>query len=58
MRILGVAGSPRRGGNTDVLLEACLEACLRQGVQTQRIAIADLKIHWPRRSSSTDCPLR
>jgi multimeric flavodoxin WrbA len=28
-----------------VLLKACLEACFRQGVQTQRIAIADLKIH-------------
>jgi len=39
--LLGIAGSPRRGGNSDRLLAACLEAAESRGVRTQRIAAAD-----------------
>lgn len=43
--ILGLAGSPRRHGNTETLLDACLAACREQGVQTEKIVVSQLDIH-------------
>jgi multimeric flavodoxin WrbA len=39
-RLLGVSGSPRAGGNTQVLLEAALGAAERSGAQTRLFSVA------------------
>lgn len=44
MRILGIAGSPRKGGNTDTLLARFLEGCASQGAETKVLSACRLKI--------------
>ena len=43
MNILGINGSPRIGGNTDILLEKILEGVVSQGGNTEKINLAALK---------------
>ena len=43
VKILGLFGSPRRGGNTDLLLEEMLKGAEEEGAQTERIIISGLK---------------
>jgi multimeric flavodoxin WrbA len=43
-RILGIAGSPRRGGNTDRLLDACLEGAAATGATVERLVVASAGI--------------
>ena len=45
LSVLGIAGSPRRGGNTDLLLEQALAGAAGQGAETQRVVLSDLCIH-------------
>ena len=42
--ILGIYGSPRKGGNTDLMLNAFLEGATAAGAQTERIYVRDLQI--------------
>lgn len=44
MRILGIEGSPRKGGNTDTLMGRFLEGCASQGAETKVLAACRLKI--------------
>lgn len=44
MKVVGIVGSPRKGGNTDVLVEAVLDGCERAGAQTEKIRLDDLEI--------------
>lgn len=44
MRVLGIAGSPRRGGNTDLLLAEVLKGAASQGAQVKTIILNGLKI--------------
>lgn len=44
MYILGVMGSPRRGGNTDILLDAALDAAGKEGARTRKVAVSALDI--------------
>lgn len=44
MKILGLAGSPRKGGNTDVLLGQFLRGAQSAGAQTETIRLVDLKV--------------
>ncbi len=44
MRVLGIAGSPRRGGNTDLLLEEVLKGAAGKGAEVKTITLARLKI--------------
>lgn len=44
MRVLGIAGSPRRGSNTDLLLEQALKGAADQGAETSLIYAANLNI--------------
>jgi multimeric flavodoxin WrbA len=44
MRILAIAGSPRRGGNTDILLSRFLEGASGKGIESKTISVCDLKI--------------
>ncbi len=44
MKILGIAGSPRRGGNTDLLLAEVMRGATSQGAEVKTIILNDLKI--------------
>ncbi len=44
MKILGIMGSPRVGGNTDLLLDEALRAAKSQGAETEKISVDKLKI--------------
>ena len=44
LRILGIMGSPRLGGNTDLLLDAALNGAQSQGVEVEKIVIDKLNI--------------
>ncbi len=44
MKVLGLAGSPRKGGNTDVLLAKFMEGAISQGAETKTIAVCNLKL--------------
>ncbi|MBS3956393.1 MAG: flavodoxin family protein [Clostridiales bacterium] len=42
--VLGIAGSPRRGGNSERLLDACLAGVEERGASTGKLAVADFDI--------------
>jgi multimeric flavodoxin WrbA len=44
MRALGIAGSPRRGGNTDLLLDEVMKGAASRGAEVKTIILSDLKI--------------
>ena len=44
MKVLGIYGSPRKGGNSDQLLEKALEGARAAGAETSSIYPRDLKI--------------
>lgn len=44
MKILGIAGSPRRGGNTDILLEQVMAGVKEVGGETESIVLDNLNI--------------
>ena len=44
MRVLGIAGSPRRGGNTDLLLAEVMKGAASRGTEVKTIILNDLKI--------------
>lgn len=44
MKVLGIYGSPRKGGNTDQLLDRALEGALSAGVEVKRLYVRDLKM--------------
>lgn len=44
MKILGISGSPRKEGNTSVLVKRALEICNEKGAETEFISLADKKI--------------
>lgn len=44
MKILGIWGSPRKGGNSELLLNAFLEGAREAGGAVERIALRELKI--------------
>jgi len=43
--VLGLAGSARRGGNTDILLDWCLEAAAGEGAEIVKFRLCDLDLH-------------
>ena len=43
-RILGVVGSPRKDGNTDILVSRMLDGARHAGAAVEKIFLADLKI--------------
>jgi multimeric flavodoxin WrbA len=45
MKILGLSGSPRRGGNTELLLDRALEGAKKRGAMVEKILLSDLKLH-------------
>jgi len=45
MKVLGISGSPRAGGNTDTLLNALLAGAVAEGAETEAIFLRDYAIH-------------
>ena len=45
MKILGLSGSPRRGGNTELLLDRALEGAKERGADVEKLVLSDLKLH-------------
>lgn len=48
MKVLGICGSHRKGGNTLFFLKRALEICKREGHQTELIELWDKKIEYCR----------
>ena len=44
LKVLGIAGSPRRGGNTDLLLGEVMRGAVSRGAEVKTIILNDLKI--------------
>lgn len=44
MKLLGIFGSPRKGGNTDTLLEETLKGAEREGAEVGRLHLTDFTI--------------
>lgn len=44
MKVLGIWGSPRRGGNSEILLDAFLEGAGQGGAAVEKVALRELKI--------------
>jgi len=44
MKVLGILGSPRRGGNSEILLQAFLEGAAAGGAEVEEIRLRELKI--------------
>ena len=44
MKVLGITGSPRRGGNTDLLLAEFMRGAANKGAEVKTIILNDLKI--------------
>ena len=45
MKVIGVSGSPRTGGNTDTLLRELLVGASSEGAETEKIHLRDYAIH-------------
>jgi len=43
MKVLGINGSPRKGGNTDILLNNTLKGAQNKGARVEKIVLNDLK---------------
>lgn len=43
--VLGLAGSARRGGNTETLLDWCLAGAREEGAVVVKVALSDLDLH-------------
>jgi len=41
---LGIVGSPRRGGNTSILVDQVLHGAMKAGAKTEKVVLADLHI--------------
>ena len=44
MKVLGIAGSPRRGGNTDLLLSEVMKGAASKGAEVKTIVLSNLEI--------------
>jgi multimeric flavodoxin WrbA len=44
MKILGIVGSPRKGGNTEALTKIALEEIAKEGIEAELISLSGKKI--------------
>ena len=44
LKAIGIVGSPRKGGNTEILTAHCLKAIAEEGLKTQLVKLAGLDI--------------
>ena len=43
-RIIGIVGSPRRNGNTEMLVDSIIQGAKEEGAQCQKVILKDLQI--------------
>jgi multimeric flavodoxin WrbA len=43
-RVLGIVGSPRKGGNTDIMVDEILKAAEDAGAETEKVMLCDLEV--------------
>jgi multimeric flavodoxin WrbA len=48
MKVLGISGSPRKDGNTELMVKKALEACRQAGAETSYIALSEKEINYCR----------
>jgi len=41
VKILGIVGSPRKGGNTEIMMLEALDAARQSGAETEIVTISD-----------------
>lgn len=44
LRVLAIQGSPRKGGNTDILLDEAIRGAKEEGAEAQKVVLIDLEI--------------
>ena len=44
MKVIGIVGSPRKGGNTEILTAHTLKAIREEGLETELVSLAGLDI--------------
>ena len=44
MKVVGIVGSPRKNGNTEIITEHTLNTIAEEGIETELITLADLNI--------------
>jgi len=44
LKAIGIVGSPRKGGNTEILTAHCLQAIAEEGLDTELVSLAGLDI--------------
>jgi multimeric flavodoxin WrbA len=44
VKVVGIVGSPRRGGNTEILTRTALEEIQKEGLETELISLAEKRI--------------
>ena len=44
MKAIGIVGSPRKGGNSEILTAHCLQAMAEEGLETELVSLAGLDI--------------
>ena len=44
MKAIGIVGSPRKGGNSEILTAHCLQAIAEEGLETELVSLAGLDI--------------
>jgi len=54
MKILGISGSPRKGGNTEILVRRALDVCKKRGADTEFISLAEKRINYWLESTRDD----
>jgi multimeric flavodoxin WrbA len=44
IKVMGILGSPRRGGNTEILLDSALSGAVEAGAKVEKVLITEMKI--------------
>jgi multimeric flavodoxin WrbA len=62
MSVLGIVGSPRKGGNTELYMKLALETCAAEGLTTELIHLADYQVRPCNEcmacKSTKNCPIQ
>ncbi|MBI5188763.1 MAG: NAD(P)H-dependent oxidoreductase, partial [Nitrospirae bacterium] len=48
VRILGIVGSPRKGGNTEILTEHLLKGAEEMEAETELVSLSDINLNYCR----------
>ena len=55
IKVIGISGSPRKGGNTEILVKNALEAAKTEGADTEIILLPNVR-HWLRNQNDFSLP--